>query len=81
MLGYSLVSDKAAERYEKNCEEYDQIINMFKELGSGQLSRTDVLKNITTMVHGGLLDKLDELVSKIELYEETGGLYCGRFFD
>ena len=48
---------------------------MFKELGSGTLDREDVVKNIITMVHGGLLDKLDEIVNRIKLYEEFGGLY------
>ena len=75
MLGYSLVSEEKAEQYKKDCEEYDEIIKMFKELGSGTLDREDVVKNIITMVHGGLLDKLDELVDRIKLYEEFGGLY------
>lgn len=74
MIGYSLVGKLKAEEYEKNCKEYDEIINMFKELGSGKLDRQDVVNNITNMINNGLLDKLTELVDEIESYETYGGL-------
>lgn len=74
MIGYSLVGKLKSEEYEKNCKEYDEIINMFKELGSGKLDRQDVVNNVTNMINNGLLDKLTDLVDEIESYEKYGGL-------
>lgn len=57
-------------KYEKDCEDYNDIIEMFKELGSGTLERRIVLKNIKTMIANGLVDKLETIIDDIELYEE-----------
>lgn len=57
-------------RYEKHCEKYDEVIEMFKELGSGSLDRRDVLNNIKSMVENGLIEKLETTIEQIELYEE-----------
>lgn len=56
-------------RYEKDCEEYAGIIEMFKELGSGNLDRRDVLNNIKTMYENGIIEKLEDIIMKIEMYE------------
>ena len=75
MMARGLVGNLKSKQYEENCKEYDEIIKMFAELGSGKMSRIDVLNNITSMVHNGLLEKLDNLVTDIKLYEEFGGLF------
>lgn len=75
MLPCGLVSDYKAKKYENDCKEFDEIIKMFRELGTGNLDRRDVANNITEMVKNGLLDKINELVDDIESYEEYGGLY------
>lgn len=58
------------EKYEKDCDDYSKIIEMFAELGSGKLQRRIVLKNIKTMIDNGLVDKLETIIEKIELYEQ-----------
>lgn len=69
MMAWCLVGETEAKKYRQNCEKYDQIINMFKELGSGKLERRDVLNNIKTMTENGLVDKLEDIVDDIEDYE------------
>lgn len=70
-----LVGSFQAKEYEENCKQYDEIIKMFAELGSGKMDRQDVLNNITNMINNGLLIKLEDLVTDITNYELYGGLY------
>lgn len=69
MLARCLVGEMERQKYEQNCEEYDDIINMFKELGSGKLERRDVLNNVKTMIANGLVLKLENIIDDIEDYE------------
>lgn len=69
MFPGSMVSNYEYEKYKKNCEEYNQIIDMFKILGEGKLSRKDVLDNIKNMIKNGLVKKVEDLVNDIEYYE------------
>lgn len=57
------------EKYEKDCDKYNEIIEMFAELGSGKLERRDVLKNIKNMIKNGLVEELETTIENIELYE------------
>lgn len=70
MNPFPLRSNSELEKYEKNCDKYEEIIEMFKELGSGSLQRRDVLNNIKNMVENGLVEKLETTIEQIELYEE-----------
>ncbi|HBJ1650410.1 TPA: hypothetical protein LA460_000314 [Clostridium botulinum] len=72
MTSIGLISIIKEEEYEKNCERYDEIIQMFKELGTGKLERRDVLNNITNMINNDLINKLENLVDDIEYYEDGG---------
>lgn len=70
MLPFPMKGLDNLEKYEKDCDDYNKIIEMFAELGSGKLERRIVLNNIKTMIDNGLVDKLETIIEKIELYEQ-----------
>lgn len=70
MLPLSMKGLLSLEKYEKSCDEYNNIINMFGELGSGNLERRDVLNNIKNMINNGLVEHLEHTIENIELYED-----------
>lgn len=69
MLPFPMRGLSNLERYEKDCDKYNEIIEMFAELGSGKLERRDVLKNIKNMIKNGLVQELETIIENIELYE------------
>lgn len=69
MLPFPMTGVSELHNYEKKCAEYDDIVKMFAELGSGKLDRRDVLKNVQTMIDNGLVQKLEDLIEYIENYE------------
>jgi len=69
MMATFLVGEIEGQIYKQNCEEYDDIINMFKELGTGKLDRRYVLDNVKNIVKNGLVEKIEDLVDDIEYYE------------
>lgn len=69
MLPFPMRGLSNLERYEKDCDKYDEIIGMFAELGSGKLERRDVLNNIKNMIKNGLVEELETTIERIEMYE------------
>lgn len=69
MLPFPMRGLSNLEKYEKDCDKYNEIIEMFAELGSGKLERRDVLKNIKNMINNGLVEELETTIENIELYE------------
>lgn len=70
MLPFPMRGLSNLEKYEKDCDDYSKILEMFSELGSGKLERRLVLKNIKSMIENGLIEKLEDIIEKIELYEQ-----------
>lgn len=69
MLATPLRGLNNLKKYEEDCEKYNEIIKMFAELGSGKLDRRDVLSNIKSMINNGLIEKLEDVIEDIEMYE------------
>lgn len=69
MLPFPMRGLSNLERYEKDCDKYNEIIEMFAELGSGKLERRDVLNNIKNMIKNGLVEELETTIEQIEMYE------------
>ena len=69
MLPFPMRGLSNLERYQKDCDNYNEIIEMFAELGSGKLERRDVLNNIKNMIKNGLVEELETTIENIELYE------------
>ena len=69
MLPFPMRGLSNLERYQKDCDNYNKIIEMFAELGSGKLERRDVLNNIKNMIKNGLVEELETTIENIELYE------------
>lgn len=69
MLATPLRGLNNLKKYEEDCEKYNEIIKMFSELGSGKLDRRDVLSNIKSMIDNGLIEKLEDVIEDIEMYE------------
>ena len=70
MLPFPMRGLSNLEKYEKDCDDYSKILEMLSELGSGKLERRLVLKNIKSMIENGLIEKLEDIIEKIELYEQ-----------
>lgn len=56
--------------YNYNCEKYNEIIETFKELGSGELSKNEVLNKVELLVNNGLIERLKHTIKNIEIYEK-----------